>query len=733
MNYKNIWPVVALVALMSTGCDDSKMEWEEIDPSQQITVAEIPLLLSEKISRYEALKSYTDLNLGIGVDMAMYMDRDGYDSIVHENFDEVVIGYDMKHGAMVNGSGEINFSNVDAFIEKAKENGLSTYGHTLVWHQNQNASYLNSLIAPEIIPGPVGSSLLDVTGLEDGTFTGWNRANPGDGIELAEGEGLGTDADAIRLVSNAGSSAAYNLQLISPEMPAIEGHTYEVSFYIRSEQPGQGRISFGGLDNNYPWKDWLGTGASEAFSTTSSWQQVKFTVDDFTGTTFTMAFDLGYLPGVTYYLDINNLVVIDLDAEPTVINLISNGDFENGTLDGWNGWGNESTRAVSAEGEGYGGTGYAMVLTNPTAASNYSAQQVYTFDAPLQEGVAYSASFMVKASTNALLQVQIQNPDYGGDYYGGIEVGTSWMLVEKTITPTTADKNKLVFDFGETACTYHIDNVVFGLAPVAEGAPKLKAAAVTIVEKTDEEKTQIIGDAMESWIVAMVDHYKEDVKAWDVVNEPMNENGTRRDGSVTDPDVTDQFFWVKYLGDDFAVTAFNLARAHGNPDDILFINDYNLEHSLAKCDGLIEYVAYIESKGATVDGIGTQMHIGIDTNKDNIVAMFEKLAATGKWIKVTELDVRVNTDAPSMDQFMEQAEMYQFVVEKYLEIIPPAQQYGITVWGVSDHVDEHEYWIPDDAPNLWDANYQRKVAYKGFADGLAGRDVSEDFTGELEY
>src|SRR5690606_33834216 len=114
----------------STGCDDSKMEWEEIDPSQKITKAEIPLLLSEKIARYEALKSYTDLNLGIGVDLAMYMDRDGYDCIVHENFDEVVIGYDMKHGAMVNSRGEIDFTRVDAFIEKANANGLSTYGHT---------------------------------------------------------------------------------------------------------------------------------------------------------------------------------------------------------------------------------------------------------------------------------------------------------------------------------------------------------------------------------------------------------------------------------------------------------------------------------------------------------------------------------------------------------------------------------------------------------------------------
>ena len=65
-------------------------------------------------------------------------------------------------------------------------------------------------------------------------------------------------------------------------------------------------------------------------------------------------------------------------------------------------------------------------------------------------------------------------------------------------------------------------------------------------------------------------------------------------------------------------------------------------------------------------------------------------------------------------------------------IFPVDKQYGITIWGVSDNEKEHVNWIPNDAPNLWDANYARKHAYKGVADGLAGKDVSEDFTGDLE-
>ncbi|MFI0428513.1 endo-1,4-beta-xylanase [Mariniflexile sp. HMF6888] len=174
-----------------------------------------------------------------------------------------------------------------------------------------------------------------------------------------------------------------------------------------------------------------------------------------------------------------------------------------------------------------------------------------------------------------------------------------------------------------------------------------------------------------------------------------------------------------------------LARQYGNAIDKLFINDYNLESSLAKCDGLIEYVTYIENQGATVDGIGTQMHISLNNDKDKIVEMFQKLAASGKLIKISELDVRLGTNAPTNEQMAQQSEIYQFVIDKYKEIIPAIQQYGITIWGISDNEKEHEFWLPDESPNLWNANYQRKHAYKGVADGLAGRDVSEDFSGEL--
>ena len=112
--------------------------------------------------------------------------------------------------------------------------------------------------------------------------------------------------------------------------------------------------------------------------------------------------------------------------------------------------------------------------------------------------------------------------------------------------------------------------------------------------------------------------------------------------------------------------------------------------------------------------------------------MFTTMAATGKLVKVTELDIQVGTNSPTLEQYAEQAEMYRYIVEMYKNHVPKSQQYGITVWSVSDNDREHEYWIPNDGPNLWDKNYQRKHAYKGFADGLAGKDVSSEFSGELQ-
>lgn len=730
MKYIKILPLVALSLLLFSSCDDQIMEWGK-DPSHaEVTGAELPLELKEKISRYEALKNYTTFTLGAGIGLDLYMTNDAYRKLTNENFDEVTVGYEMKHGPMVKSNGDINFTKVDAFIAKVKAAGLTVYGHTLVWHSNQNASYLNSLIAPTIIPGSSGTNVLDLTNLKNGTFTGWSR-NQGAGLTVVNGAGLTPTTPAVKLISSATSANPWDLQLTTPAISIVSGHNYEISFFIKSDLVGKGRLSFdASLTNQYPYKDWYNTGASttDSFTTTSQWKQVKIKLNasDFKAgsTTFKFNIDLGYLPNVTYYIDVNTLSVVDLDAVAVVPNLISNGNLNTNTT-GWSQYnGDAGALSLAAAANAYEGNG-AMKVTNSTnSAGNQWKTQIHSnFSSKLTATIGYTVSYYIRSeAVGSVRGSTTGNAQYQGDQATSI----AWKYIEWKITGTGAEDG-LNFDLGAVAGTYYIDNVVVTPTVAAGGGG---GSASTVIEKTDAEKATIIGNSMKDWITKMVSHYKSSVFAWDVVNEPMKEDGMLRTGNEGDT-ANDYFSWVKYLGKDYAVTAFKLARQNGNAKDKLFINDYNLESRLDKCAGIINYVKYIESQGATVDGIGTQMHISLDTNKDKIDQMFKLLAASGKLIKISELDVRLGTNAPTLDQQAAQSAMYQYVIDSFKKYIPVAQQYGITIWGISDNTNEHENWLPDQSPNLWDANYERKHAYKGAADGLAGKDVSIGFSGEI--
>lgn len=730
MKYKYIIPIIASSLLILSSCDDNLMDWEKDPEHGAVTGAELPLELVEKISRYEPLKNYTNFVLGNGIGTDLYMSDPAYRKLVNENFDEVTPGYAMKHGAMVNSKGEINFTAMDAFVAATKSAGLKVFGHTLVWHSNQNASYLNSIIAPTVIPGSSGTNVLDVAGLKAGTFANWSRNNPGKGISIVANAGLTSTSQAIQLASSATSAAAYSLQLTSPNTSIVAGHNYEISFYIKSDVAGKGRLSFNAsLTNQYPYKDWYNTGGSwvEAFATSAQWQQVKIKLapGDFKAgsTNFQFNIDLGYLPNVTYLIDVNTIAVVDLDAAPTVVNLVSNGTL-NTDINGWSKF-NGADNALSFAGaaNAYEGSGAMKVVNATSDAANQWKTQIHAdFTSVMTSGKDYTISYMIRSE--AAGSVRCSTTGTTAHYQGDQTTSPTWKLVEWKFTGNGTETG-LNFDLGGAAGTYYIDNVV-----VTSGATTGGATPPVNIDKTDAEKTTIIGNAMQDWISKMMTHYKTGVFSWDVVNEPMREDGTLRNGTEGDT-ATDYFSWAKYLGKDYAVTAFKLARQYGNTTDKLFINDYNLESRLDKCDGLIEYVKYIESKGGTVDGIGTQMHISLSTDKDKIVQMFQKLAASGKLIKISELDIRLGTSTPTVAQQASQAEMYQYVIDMYKKYIPAAQQYGVTIWGLSDSVKEHENWLPNESPNLWDANYVRKHAYKGTADGLAGKDVSKDFSGEL--
>ena len=415
-------------------------------------------------------------------------------------------------------------------------------------------------------------------------------------------------------------------------------------------------------------------------------------------------------------------------------NLIENSDFET-NINGWNSWGsNNPTRGRTEEGGGYGG-GYALWLTNPVASASWYAQLAYDFPAALQNGSRYVLHLKIKGSKAGAITAGMQNPDtYAGvGSFGVVNISTDWSEVTLITTITGANARRFIFDCGEFDGTIYFDNVT--VRRVKPGTTNSQL----FIEKTAAEKNEIMTAELERWIKGVMEVAGYYVKDWDLMNEPMSDWPDPYQLKTTPANPSaNEFYWQDYLGKDVAVKAIQFARKYGAPDIKLFINDYGLEgDGQTKCKGLIAYVNYIESKGVKVDGIGTQMHISLDTRKENIVEMYKLLANTGKLVKITELDIGlgiidknhpapweapvITTSMATPELYAQQADLYRFVVEKYFEHIPAAQRAGITIWSPFDSP-PGSGWRADEPIGLWTVKHVRKQAYAGYAEGLAGRE-----------
>ena len=160
---------------------------------------------------------------------------------------------------------------------------------------------------------------------------------------------------------------------------------------------------------------------------------------------------------------------------------------------------------------------------------------------------------------------------------------------------------------------------------------------------------------------------------------------------------------------------------------------------------LIKWIERWESDGVTkIDGIGTQTHISFCADPDIqkkheelIKNSFQLMANTGKLIRISELDMgyddangnKVMTVDMTEEMHKQMSDFYKWIIKTYMEIIPPAQQWGICQWCIKDSP-TGSAWRPGEPTGLWMVKKElngnevvyRKHTYGGFADGLAGKE-----------
>lgn len=713
--------VSALGAMLLASCADHfDQNFETVRPGKEAQYG--------YLEQYDALKEYIkdrpNFHLGIGTTVDEYNKKELVYALTNSNFNETVAGNAMKMASCVADDGSMNFDKVSEFVKNATDAGLSVYGHTLAWHAQQPNKYLKRLIADKELPPS-------------------------------------SNVTRCLVIKNKEAGGHWDAQLYFPAQLS-QGKKYVFKMNAKATAPfdlilwgAPGDADLGSISVGTQWNEYT----------------VKFTP---TANYENFVFAAGKLGGE---LDIKSL---SLCEEGSTNNLIVNGDIKGNEVpcnkpyswhkvtteiqevaesqvveipvsvghltfdDGKNlgGWGMDNTPKIV--------NGVCEVGNNAAKADPWNSQVCYEPGFAFENGKTYHLKMKIKGSVAGEFGAGFQNPEgyKGCGDFPTIKVTTDWKEVDVATTCNGDNALRLLLNIGKYAGTLYIDDFEVYYTKSSNTIPL-----------TDEEKKEVLTPVLQKWIYGMMEATEGKVKAWDVVNEAISgkdgsefyplQSATR--GTVSADDAKNNFYWQDYLGDiDYVRTAVAAARkgfadAGGNPEELkLFINDYNLETAYdqnKKLKSLIHWIEEWEKDGVTkIDGIGSQMHVTCSMdpakqkeNEEAYVNMLHLMVDSHKLVRISELDMgledkngnQIKTTDMTEEQHEKMRAYYEFIVKKYLEIVPENQQWGICQWCVTDSP-ANSGWRAGLPVGLWDLDYYRKHTYGGFAAGLGAPEYWND-------
>ena len=251
---------------------------------------------------------------------------------------------------------------------------------------------------------------------------------------------------------------------------------------------------------------------------------------------------------------LNNIIVPStIEAEGNLLNVA---DLKKGAFTGWSNAGDfvvTSTGGVRDEGIVFSSstnTPWELTLASPSISID-----------PTKD---YYLSFYVKPSAVGKIRIYFDKTTFNYPSAGlkDLPEAGTWQRVYYQIPGFKAGTEAFQFfiDFGYiSAVNYAIDITSFTLK---EGIVDPNDRS-QLIERTDEEKTEVINDALDSYISGMMKMCTPAVNSWTVVNEPMDDaNPSMLKTGEGKTLGSGEFYWQDYIGEYYAAKAIELARKY---------------------------------------------------------------------------------------------------------------------------------------------------------------------------
>lgn len=709
----NKYIITALVCPFVLG---SCADWDDwnYDVEKPQTIAQY-----EYLNDYAPLKEYLDRKAHPGFKVSAALGVDEFNQqgplfrLAAHNFDEIVAGNAMKMASCVNDQGVMDFSKVSSFVTAAEDAGLSVYGHTLAWHAQQPKKWLEKLLADkelDIDPNEKVEQEVKTQSFE--------------GLSKFPFYVMGYEPEIINGVLTSKCDEWHQYFVVDGLSGLEEGKTYKVTAMIRATKEHTINVQFGNWGNLAEAKMKIGT----------EWKECSVEMQCPPVTSGFSVFQPGSFDGTIEikWVRVSKLETPAMEVEQEVkYQTYQDGPFP------------------------YYQMGCAPEIINGSMhfVPTGDWSQFFCLTGLALKSGDYAVDVEIKSTKAGNIKMTVQN-GWGGDaesFTGNVALKEGW----------TTSRFKMTLEQG--------GNYDFILKPETFNATlDLKSISVKKIVKmnsiplTPQEKSDTLTWAMNKWVSGMMQATEGKVKSWDLINEAISGGGNVNGFyalQTANENSKDDFFWQDYFTPEMygpivekAARDAYAAVEGTNPADLkLFINDYNLESDWdnnQKVKSLVYWIGVWEKKGkelgynTKIDGIGSQMHISyyenpqtLESKKKGIQNMLKIMAESGKLVRISELDMGY-VDANGNDVTTAQLEKlpieervakekamaayYKWIIEQYFAIVPVSQQYGICQWCLTD-APADSGWRKGKPVGLWNLNYQRKPAYGGFADGLAGK------------